>query len=346
MHLLTAAVAERIFPGAVALIARDGATLHHVACGTTMYDDLGSEPVAPDTIYDIASLTKVFTATAALRLADAGLIDLDRPAAHYLPGLRAAQVTVRHLLTHTSGLDLRLSVLRERGAAGIRSAAYAVTPADPPGRSLAYTNINSLLLGDLVAAAYGAPLDEAIYDLLLRHLAMMQTRFRPPARLHPQIVPTEWDHAWRGGLVRGAVHDESAHALGGVAGHAGLFSTAADLERLLRMWLQGGAFAGRQILRESTVAAALRDYTAGLPSASGRPLRSGLGWMLDRDNFMGAAPAGSFGHTGFTGPAIVGIPGRRLAIVVLSNRTYPLRTPPPYRHHRVTADLVEYALAM
>ena len=273
------AIAARIFPGCVLLVAAPGQPSLHVACGSTMYDDAGSRPVAPGDIYDVASLTKVFTATAALVLHDRGQVALDREARHYLPALRARGVTVRHLLTHSSGLDLRLS-------AG----------------------------------------------------------FNPPAALAPRIPPTEWDEAWRGGLVHGGVHDESAAALGGVAGHAGLFSTAADLERLLRLWLQGGAWGGRQLLREAGVAAALRDHTAGLPTLSGVPVRSGLGWMLDRANFMGAAPAGSFGHTGFTGPAMVGVPARGLAFVLLSNRTYPRRTPPPYRHHAVTADVLETVL--
>lgn len=341
-----AAIAERIFPGAVVLVARDGAALHHAAYGDTMYGDPGAQPVAPDTIYDVASLTKVFTATAALILFDAHGVGLGDPAARYLPGLRADGVTLRHLLTHTSGLDLRLSALREGGAAGIRAAVYAAAPLHPPGSFVAYTNVNSLLLGEVAAALFGGPLDAAIRQLILEPLGLVETSFRPPARLAPRIAPSEWDEGWRGGLVRGAVHDESAHALGGVAGHAGLFSAAADLERFLRLWLQGGAWGGRQIVREATAAAALRDYTAGLPTLSGRPARSGLGWMLDRENFMGAAPPGSFGHTGFTGPAIVGVPAAGLALVVLSNRTYPRRTPPPYRHHAVTAAVLRAALEL
>lgn len=339
------AVERRVFPGCVLLATRHGRPLLRAAYGTTMYGDAGSRPLAPDDLFDIASLTKVFTATAALALHDAGLIALDAPARRYLPGLRAGAVTVRHLLTHTSGLDLRLSALRAGGPAGIAAAVYAAEPLRPPGSFVAYTNINSLLLGDIVAAAAGAPLDAALAELLLGPLGLAETRFRPPAALHARIPPTEWDDEWRGGLVRGAVHDESAHALGGVAGHAGLFSGAADLERLLRMWLQGGAWEGRQLLREATVAAALRDHTAGLPTLGGAPVRSGLGWMLDRANFMGAAPAGSFGHTGFTGPAIVGVPAAGLALVLLSNRTYPRRTPPPYRHHPVTAAALAALLA-
>ena len=108
--------------------------------------------------------------------------------------------------------------------------------------------------------------------------------------------------------------------------------------------VQGGAWEGRQLLREATVAAALRDHTGGLPTQSGLPAGSGLGWMLDRANFMGDAPPGSFGHTGFTGPAMLGVPGHGLAVVVLSNRTYPRRTPPPYRHHGATAAIVAAAL--
>lgn len=339
--LVAGAIGERVFPGAVVLAARGGHVLHHEAYGTTMYDHPGSRPLAPDAIFDLASLTKVFTATAALALYDAGLLALDDAAARYLPGLGAYGVTVRHLLTHSSGLDLRLSVLREGGAAGIRAAVWAAVPIYPPGSTVAYTNINSLLLGEVVAAVTGRSLEEVIGELVIGPLGMSATGFRPAAALRPRIPPTEWDDAWRGGLVWGSVHDESAHALGGVAGHAGLFGTAADLARFVRMWLEGGAWGGRQILREATVAAALRDYTGGLSSATGRGVRGGLGWMLDRANFMGAAPAGSFGHTGFTGPAIVGVPARDLALILLSNRTYPRRTPPPYRHHAVTAAIVE-----
>lgn len=343
--LVEGAIAGRVFPGAVVLAARDGRVIHHGAYGTTMYDDAGSRPVAPDDRFDIASLTKVFTATAALALSDAGLLDLDAEVAHYLPGLAARGVALRHLLTHCSGLDLRLSTLRAGGAAGVRAAVWAATPLRPPGSFVAYTNINSLLLGEVVALAAGAPLDRALGELVLAPLGMAATGFRPAASLRPHIAPTEWDDEWRGGLVHGVVHDESAYALGGVAGHAGLFSSAADLERFALMWLQGGAWGGRQLLREATAAAALRDYTAGLATATGAPVRSGLGWMLDRPNFMGAAPAGSFGHTGFTGPAMVCVPARRLALVVLSNRTYPRRTPPPYRHHAVTAALLAALLA-
>lgn len=334
------AIAARIFPGCVVLAAREGRPLLHAARGTTMYEDPGTRPVAPGDIFDVASLTKVFTATAALMLHDAGLVALDAEVGAYLRGLRARGVTVRHLLTHTSGLDLRLSALREGGRAGVLAAVYAAEPAHAPGSFVAYTNVNSLLLGEVVAAAAGAPLDVALGELVLAPLGLAETGFRPPEALRARIPPTEWDAAWRGGLVWGAVHDESAHALGGVAGHAGLFSTAADLERLLRLWLQGGAWEGRQLLREATVAAALRDYTAALPALAGAPARSGLGWMLDRASFMGRAPAGSFGHTGFTGPALVAVPAAGLAFVILSNRTYPRRTPPPYRHHAVTAAVL------
>lgn len=342
--LVARAIDERIFPGAVLLAARGERVLLHRAYGTTMYADAGSRPVATDDMFDIASLTKVVTATAALVLCDAGTLELDAPAARYLPALRARTVTLRQLLTHSSGLELRLSTLREGGASGVRAAVYAAEPVRAPGSYAAYSNINSLLLGEVVAALFGAPLDTAIHALVLEPLGMAATGFRPDAALRPRIPPTEWDHAWRGGLVQGVVHDESAYALGGVAGHAGLFSTTADLLRLLRMWLQGGAWGGRQLLREATVAAALRDQTLGLATPSGMPVRSGLGWMLDRPNFMGAAPAGSFGHTGFTGPALVAVPTQDLALVLLSNRTYPQRTPPPYRHHVVTAAVLQTLL--
>jgi CubicO group peptidase (beta-lactamase class C family) len=195
---------------------------------------------------------------------------------------------------------------------------------------VAYTNINSLLLGEIISHLYGAPLDAAIQKLVLDALDLSDTCYRPPSTLLERIAPTELDDGWRGGLVHGTVHDESAHALGGVAGHAGLFSTAADLHRFCLAWLTA------EILRPETVALATANHTPGLP------LACGLGWMIDRPNFMGAAPQGTYGHTGFTGPAIVVVPSRRTIIVVLSNRVFPRRGSP--EHHKVTAALVQAAL--
>ncbi len=337
------AIAAQIFPGVVVLVSQGGQHLQHLACGTTMYADSGSRPVALNDIFDIASLTKIVTATAALVLLDAGWLKLEEEVTHWLPAVRAHGVTLYHLLTHSSGLDLRLSLLREAGAAGIRDAVWAAQPLCQPGSVVAYTNINSFLLGEVVACVAGAPLDLALRELVLGPLGMEETSFCPPASLTARIVPTEWDNTWRGGLVHGTVHDESAAALGGIAGHAGLFSTTSDLERLMRMWLEGGSRQGRQILHEASVAEALRNHTSGLRGPGGSTIHCGLGWMLNRPGFMGSAAANSFGHTGFTGPALVGLPEHNLALVVLSNRTYPQRTPPPYRHHAITAELVNRA---
>jgi CubicO group peptidase (beta-lactamase class C family) len=349
--LIGAAIERRVFPGVVVLVAAGGTVLHHAAYGTTMYAAPGSRPVMVDTIYDVASLTKVFTATAALALADRGLIELDAPVAVYLPELHRPDVTVRHLLTHTSGLDIRLSVLRQFGRDGLMARVYAAAPKHPPGMVVAYTNVNSLLLGEIVARVTGTPLDAAIEALVLAPLGLRETCFCPPAMWRPRIAPTEIDAEWRGGLVHGVVHDESAYALGGVAGHAGLFSTASEIGRFCYAWLEmmvdGGwwmvdctapfdrGYPGMPILRAETARMAVMNQTEGLN------LACGLGWMLDR-GFMGAAPPGSFGHTGFTGPVMVVAPQHRLVVVVLSNRVYPQRQPPS--HHPVTAAIVDVAL--
>ncbi len=356
------AIERRIFPGAVVLVACNGAIQHLAAYGTTRYNETGSLPVAPDTIYDIASLTKVFTATAALMLIERGVLALDAPAAACLPGLRASGVTIRHLLTHTSGLSLRLSSLRHQPPAAIRKAIYALEPAYPPGTRVAYVNINSLLLGDIVANLAGQPLDQVIRENILSPLGMQETTFCPAPELHPRIAPTEWDLAWRGGVVCGSVHDESAHALGGVAGHAGLFSTAADLWRFAQMWLDNGQWKDREagsgeagdepqpsppvrILREETVAQATRTQTTDLAlPTEGLPFHCGWGWMCEHPIIMPHAPADTYGHTGYTGPAMMNVPGRRLCLVLLSNRTYPHRAPPI--HHAVTGRILDAALSV
>jgi CubicO group peptidase (beta-lactamase class C family) len=296
----------------------------------------------------------MFTATAVLRLLDQGALDLHAPAATYLPELQARAVTVFHLLTHTSGLDMRLSVLRHRSRAEILDAVYAAPLRHPPGTMVAYTNVNSLLLGEIVARLHDVPFDHALLELVLEPLGLRETRFCPPAAWLPRIAPTEHDAEWRGGLVHGSVHDESAHALGGVAGHAGLFSTAMDLYAFCRMWLWKGR-KQKEESRERQVPSfilhpssfILSEETARLATTNQTPdlqFACGLGWMMDRANFMGNAPAGSFGHTGFTGPAMLVAPARRLVVVVLSNRVYPQRRPPPYEHHAVTAAIVNTAL--
>ncbi len=217
------------------------------------------------------------------------------------------------------------------------AAVYDALPARPPGSSVAYTNINSLLLGEIITAVYGQPLDRAIDELVCRPLGLQRTGFRPDPALIAHIAPTEFDGEWRGCLVHGVVHDESAYVLGGVAGHAGLFSTAGDLWTFCRAWLPAGSdHYPTPLLNPTTLTLAITNQTPGLAQACG------LGWMIDRPNFMGLAPHGSYGHTGFTGPALVIVPHDRLIIIVLSNRVHPQRSAP--RHHAVTAAIVTAAL--
>jgi len=342
--IIADAIERRVFPGAVVLIAEGECIRHYQAYGTTMYDAVGSRPVRLDTIYDVASLTKMFTATAALRHGDAGALDLDAPVAAYLPNFQAPAVTVWHLLTHTSGLDIRLSALRHVGRDALLETVYHLKPAHRPGSIVAYTNVNSLLLGEIVGQVHGSGLDRALHDLVIAPLGLPDTCFCPPSELKPRIAPTEVDEAWRGGLVHGSVHDESAHALGGIAGHAGLFSSASDIYRFCLAWLAAADRpptnltlpAEALFLRPETARRAMTNQTPGLSAACG------LGWMIDRPNFMGPAPVGVVGHTGFTGPAMAIARASRMIVVVLSNRVYPRRAAPA--HHAVTSALLSAAL--
>ena len=341
-QLIQQAVNEQIFPGAIVRIQCSGRRVYQASYGTTMYNDPGSRPVGADDRFDLASLTKIFTATAVLRLYDAGALDLARDVRSYIPSSNADGVRIHHLLSHSLGLSLRLAPLCSTGAEDLRREVMNARPVCAPGTQSDYANINSLLLGEIVAKVTGQPLDKAIAELVTRPLGMQRTSFCPPATLRPTIVPTEWDTQWRRQLIHGVVHDESAYTMGGIASHAGLFGSADDLERLMCMWVAGGAWEGRQLLREATVARALSDQTGMLSSKTGTPLCSGLGWMLDRSSFMGVAPSGSFGHTGFTGTAIVGVPRSGLTMVVLSNRTYPKRG--ATRHHTVFAAVMNTAI--
>jgi serine-type D-Ala-D-Ala carboxypeptidase len=327
--LITAAIADHCFPGAVVLASRGGVVQHHAAYGTTMYDQAGSLLVTAETIYDIASLTKIITVTAFLRLYEAFHLDLDTPAATFLPELHARTVTLRHLLSHTSGLDVRLSHAAQAGASALWQAVFQAPLCQPAGSVAAYTNINTLLIGEIVARLAACPLDRALTQLVLQPLQMHNTQFNPPAILQQQIAPSELDDTWRKACVHGVVHDESAYVLGGVAGHAGLFSNAIDLQRFCQAWLEPG-----HLLQQATIAESIRNH------APNGGIACGLGWMLARPNFMGQAAATCIGHTGFTGPALVLQPATNTALVFLCNRTFPKRTIP--RHHAVIAQIVEH----
>lgn len=330
--IINGAIAQRIFPGAVVLVAERGVNIYHTAYGSTMYDAPGTQPVTCDTIYDLASLTKMFTATAVLHLIERGELALDAPVKSYLPRVRSPAVTIWHLLTHTSGLDIRLSALRDSSRTRLLDTVYALEPDYAPGSVAAYTNVNSLLLGEILATVCAAPLDQIIGKLIIQPLQLHTTVFNPQSALLPWIAPTEIDSAWRGGLVHGTVHDESAHALGGVAGHAGLFSTAADVGAFCQFWLEA-VRSGHRLLGSALAHRAITNQTLGLK------LACGLGWMLDRTSFMGAS-AGTFGHTGFTGPVMLVVPAEERIVVILSNRVYPQRG--PIQHHAVTAALVDH----
>ena len=177
--ILEQAIQERVFPGAVVAISQGQQILTMQALGTSTYEIADAQPIRLNSLYDIASLTKIITATAALRLMEQGRLDLHQLVQVYLPDMALQGVTVWHLLTHTSGIDLRLSTLAQRGASILRDSIANIQTTYPPGTVAAYTNINSLLLGQIVAKIYGTGLDQALYELVTCPLGMNETQFCP-----------------------------------------------------------------------------------------------------------------------------------------------------------------------
>ena len=311
--ILNEMVAERVAPGGVLLVSQNGKTVLHEAFGTTRYQDDGSRVVAKDTIYDIASITKIFTATAMLILADRGEISLDDKLAKFFPQCAYGdKVTIRHLLTHTSGISAWMAKLAEQRPYKIHRTVIQAALKNEPGIKVEYANVNSYLLGEIIELVSKETMDRFFSKEICRPLGMKETFFNPPGIFFRRIAPTEITEDR--GLIIGQAHDESADVLGGVAGHAGLFSTAEDLGSLCQMWLSDS-----QILSERLKKSAL------LKQVSGNSVGFGLGWMIDCD-WMGKTREHIAGHTGFTGPMIAIAPEYGLSIVLLMNSTYPQRT--------------------
>lgn len=317
---MNAAIAAKQIPGGVLWLEHEGTT-HYRAFGQRAILPR-PEPAAEDTIYDVASLTKVMvTAVAVMQLVERGQIDLDAPASRYLPAFAEkgkADVTVRHLLTHHSGLKPGIEAPPAgTGPAKVVEIICAEPLRHPPGSTFIYSDLNFIVLGAIVHRISGRPLDEYAAQEIFGPLQMRDTQFLPPASWRPRIAPTE---TVDGSPLRGVVHDPTARAMGGVAGHAGLFSTAADQARFCRMLLAGGELDGVRVLRPATVAEMARVQVSGSD-------RRGLGWDID-SRYSGPRgrwfPAGrSFGHTGWTGCSIWIDPGSRTFVAFLSNRVHP-----------------------
>ncbi|WP_329131194.1 beta-lactamase family protein [Streptomyces sp. NBC_01476] len=277
-------------------------------------------PMRPDTVFDLASLTKLFTAVVAVQQMGHGNLDLDAPVGAYVP-VAEKRITVRHLLTHTSGLRPELPLYDLPDAAARAAALAAEEPLTAPGATRVYSDLNLLLLQAVLERITGRPVDRLIDDGITGPLGMTDTRFNPPASWLPRIAATEdqrrpWGKLDRG-MVHGSVHDENAYAMGGVAGHAGLFSTAWDLALFARALLDGGG----AILRTDSVRLLLGGLTA--PDGSRRP----LGFEADQPWFMGElAGRGAVGHTGFTGTSLVLDPATDTFLVLLTNAVHPVRT--------------------
>ncbi len=276
-------------------------------------------PVRTGTLFDLAGLTQLFTAVAVLQQAERGTLDLDGPVADRVPEFAAAGkagITVRQLLAHTAGLRPGLPLHRARGRAAQLAMVWREPPLSAPGRVRRHSELGALVAQELLERVTGSPLDACLRQGVTRPLGMAATSFGPVP--YTQAAATEdqrrpWSPLDRG-MLRGTVHDENAHALGGVAGHAGLFSTAADLAVLCRALLGGGAYGTARILAPESVDALLAP--------------PGLGLAVDRPAFMGElAGRGAAGLTGFTGPSLVLDRATDTFLVLLANTVHPRRRP-------------------
>lgn len=317
-------IAARHIPGAVVLVGHDGKTAYRKAFGHRALEPR-AEPMLVDTIFDMASLTKVVaTTTAVLQLSERGRLRLDDPVARYWPEFAAngkGTVTLRQLLTHSSGL--RVDVNPKVSWTGY-DGALAVIASDPPlatpGKEFRYSDVNFIVLGEIVRRVSGDPLDVYCSREIFAPLGMATTGFRPPKSQRTVIAPSDME---QGGLRWGEVQDPTAYRMGGVAGNAGLFSTADDLARFAQMLLNGGLSGNRRVLASDSVAAMTRP--ASLPG-TGAPTLRGLGWDMRSPyskEHTASFPAGSFGHTGYTGPSLWIDPRSRTFLIICANRLHP-----------------------
>jgi uncharacterized protein YbbC (DUF1343 family)/CubicO group peptidase (beta-lactamase class C family) len=342
-------------PGAVVVVGRRGRIIFRKAYGSRALVP-AREKMTADTIFDMASLTKsMATAPSVLLLVEQGKVRLNDPVARYVPEFGPngkEQVTVRQILTHTSGLRAIPAVTEEtKGTEAVLKAIYDDTLTAAPGARFVYSDTGYIVLAELVRRVSGMPLDEFAAKNIYTPLGMKQTRFLPPAAWQPRIAPTEEIElppgekagSGKGRVLRGEVHDPRARQMGGVAGHAGLFSTASDVAKFCTMILNGGRGAnGKRILSAAAIEKATTPQT---PPWS--PTLRGLGWDIDSvysSNRGDLYPVGTFGHTGFTGTSVWMDPGSKTFVILLANSVHPYGRPPILSLRSRVATLVAAAV--
>jgi CubicO group peptidase (beta-lactamase class C family) len=347
--ILQSQVDRKLIPGAVVEIKKGKEILCKMAFGFAERNDYHNKPLAhpekmtPGDLFDLASLTKVVgTTTAIMLLVDRGQIHVDDPVSKYIPAFGSGdkrQITIRNLLTHTAGLITWYPLFyRASGKEETYRLIHELPLAYPVGKIRKYSDLGFILLGEIVEKLSGMPLDEFDSLYIFQPLGMHHTTYNPLAAgrfakfaatshgnpfetrmvhdsslgyVFKEIDPNQWN-GWRHYNLRGEVNDGNAwYALHGVSGHAGLFSTTDDLQKLVDMLKNNGKVGARQFISKKTLELFLtRDE-----------FKNGLGWMMDtEDSFMNNAPAGTFGHTGFTGTSIVIVPSLNISVILLINR--------------------------
>lgn len=331
------------YAGAVLLAGRGGTVALHEPIGTAVryraYDektDTGVEfpadqqiPMHEDTVFDLASVSKLFTSILAVQQMERGALELEGTVASYLPEFGAAgkqDITLRQLLTHTSGFRPWIPLYEAPTYEEKLRRVWNEPPLNPPGSTYLYSDLNLISLQLVLERITGRSLDALLLDEITAPLGMRRTRYNPPAAWRPTIAATEdARRPWSGldrGLVWGEVHDENAYSLGGVAGHAGVFSRAWDLAVLGRTLLNGGAYGRARILAPESVELMFTDFNTAFPGDE-----HGLGFELYQHWYMGAmATPRTAGHTGFTGTSLVLDPTTDSFLVVLGNSVHPVRT--------------------
>jgi uncharacterized protein YbbC (DUF1343 family)/CubicO group peptidase (beta-lactamase class C family) len=321
---INTAVQDQKIPGAVLVIGHDGKIVYEKAYGRRALVPR-PEPMTLDTIFDCASLTKVIATTSSvMKLFEQGKFRLNDKVTDYLPEFQGGKsdITIRNLLTHFSGLqpDVPLKPVWTGYQHGIELA-DTTQPGGPPATRYVYSDINFEILGELVHKLSGQLVSDYARENIFAPLGMKDSMFNPPTSLRPRIAPTERDPAGTGAPLRGVVHDPTARFMGGVAGHAGLFSTAADLSRFAQMMLNGGEIGGVRIFNPLTVAKFTSPQTP-----PDQPILRGLGWDIDSPHSSNRGelfPIGSYGHTGYTGTSIWIDPATQTYVVLLTNRVHP-----------------------